>query len=364
LLTVGESKDARFALALVPPDAGLLRELAKLDRPEFAHFDLLEKALAGGNDAAKAAGWDLARAWKEEQLRGAARTAASAEKPGSELRAAAIRAYGALWGEEAMERLNQYAEAHEPAAFAAMLNIDTDAAVARAVELLERVRHTGIVGEIFAAFVAKQGAAEKLAEQLEARSIDKVQGTILRTKWIATGFVDEHLGAALDQLAGVRDGGYEYSDELIDQLVVAARVGDTTKGERHFNAAVMACASCHKVGDVSGRIGPDLSAVGSGVPPERIVTEVLWPSKQVKEGFALRRFTKKDGTVLQGYEQKSRNEGVVLVRNFATGKMIELRADAIAKRDTIGSLMPPTAQSLSLEELADLLAYLFGLNGK
>jgi hypothetical protein len=44
--------------------------------------------------------------------------------------------------------------------------------------------------------------------------------------------------------------------------------------------------------------------------------------------------------------------------------MIELRADAIAKRDTIGSLMPPTAQSLSLEELADLLAYLFGLNGK
>jgi putative heme-binding domain-containing protein len=126
----------------------------------------------------------------------------------------------------------------------------------------------------------------------------------------------------------------------------------------------MACASCHKVGDVGGRIGPDLSAVGSGVPPERIVTEVLWPTKQVKEGFALRRFTKVDGTVLQGYEQKSRDEGVVLVRDFATDAMHELRADAIAKRDEIGSLMPPTAQGLSQKEVADLLAYLFGLNGE
>jgi putative heme-binding domain-containing protein len=364
LLAVGEPRDARFALALDSPDAGLLRELAKLDRPEFEHLDLLEKVFAAGDDAAKAAGWDLTRAWKEEQLRGAAQTAASTGKPGSKLRAAAIRAYGALWGEEAMERLNQYAEAHEPAAFAAMLDIDPDAAVARAAEVLARVRNIAAVGEIFAAFVAKRGAAEKLAAQLEGRSIDELQGTILRTKWIATGLVDKHLGAALDRLAGVGPGGYEYSEALIDQLVAAARVGDAGKGERHFKAVVMACASCHKVGDVGGRIGPDLSAVGSGVPPERIVTEVLWPTKQVKEGFALRRFTKVDGTVLQGYEQKSRDEGVVLVRDFATDAMHELRADAIAKRDEIGSLMPPTAQGLSQKEVADLLAYLFGLNGE
>lgn len=364
LLAVGEPRDVGFALALDPPAAGLLRELAKLDRPEFAHVDLLEKALDVGDDAAKAAGWDLARVWKVEQLRGAARTAASTGKPGSELRAAAILAYGALWGEEAMEELNQYAGAYEPAAFASMLDIDPDTAVARAAELLEHVRHTGAVGEIFAAFAAKQGAAEKLAEQLEGRPIDELQGTILRTKWIATGLVDKHLGAALDRLAGVGPGGYEYSEALIDQLVAAARVGDAAKGERHFKAVVMACASCHKVGDAGGRIGPDLSAVGSGVPPERIVTELLWPSKQVKEGFALRRFTKKDGTVLQGYEQKSRDEGVVLVRDFATGAMHELRADAIAKRDNIGSLMPPTAQGLSQKEVVDLLAYLFGLNGE
>ncbi len=104
--------------------------------------------------------------------------------------------------------------------------------------------------------VGKHGAAEELAEQLEARSVGKVQGTILRTKWIATGFVDEHLGAALDRLAGVGAGTYEDSDELIDQLVAAARVGDAAKGEKHFKAATMACASCHKVGDVGGGLVP------------------------------------------------------------------------------------------------------------
>ena len=54
---------------------------------------------------------------------------------------------------------------------------------------------------------------------------------------------------------------------------------------------------------------------------------------------------------------------VVLVRDFATGAMHELPADSIAKRDDIGSLMPPTAQALSKGEVADLLAYLFALRG-
>ena len=110
-------------------------------------------------------------------------------------------------------------------------------------------------------------------------------------------------------------------------------------------------------------IGPDLSAVGSGVPPERIVTEVLWPARQIKEGFVLRRYTKKDGSMVQGYEQGGRDEAELLVRDFATGEIRSIARDELARRDEVGSLMPPTAQALSKEEVGDLLAYLFGLSG-
>ena len=72
----------------------------------------------------------------------------------------------------------------------------------------------------------------------------------------------------------------------------------------------MGCAACHKIGDSGGIIGPDLSAVGSGVPGERIVTEVLWPTRQVKDGFSLTLLTLKDGSVLQGYLIRLRGEPV------------------------------------------------------
>ena len=125
----------------------------------------------------------------------------------------------------------------------------------------------------------------------------------------------------------------------------------------------MGCAACHKIGDFGGTIGPDLSALGSGLSPERIATEVLWPMKQVKEGFSLTRLTFNDNRVVQGYLQRGRDNKLVLLRDFASGEIHEIPADGIRQREDLGSLMPPTAQSLSRGELADLLSYLAGLRG-
>ena len=44
--------------------------------------------------------------------------------------------------------------------------------------------------------------------------------------------------------------------------------------------------------------------------------------------------------------------------------MHEIPKDKVSRRDDIGSLMPPTAHDFSKEELADLFAYLFALDGK
>ncbi len=146
-------------------------------------------------------------------------------------------------------------------------------------------------------------------------------------------------------------------------MVAAGKKGDRAHGETIFGSSRVACFSCHKVGEKGGVLGPDLSALGSGVSPERIVVEVLWPRKQVKEGYSLTRVKLKDGRVLQGYEQKSRDGAVLLLRDFATAEMHELKKDAVGKKEAIGSLMPATAQGLSDEALADLFAYLFSLGG-
>ena len=99
------------------------------------------------------------------------------------------------------------------------------------------------------------------------------------------------------------------------------------------------------------------------MPFERIVTEVMWPTLQVKEGFSLTRVVTKKSQTLQGYEQASRDKDKMLLRDFASGIMHRISKDEIDTMEKIGSLMPPTAQILSNEEIADLMAYLFNLRG-
>ena len=53
----------------------------------------------------------------------------------------------------------------------------------------------------------------------------------------------------------------------------------------------------------------------------------------------------------------------MLLRDFASGIMHRISKDEIDSMEKIGSLMPPTAQILSIEEIADLMAYLFNLRG-
>ena len=86
--------------------------------------------------------------------------------------------------------------------------------------------------------------------------------------------------------------------------------------------------------------------------------------KQVKEGFSLTRLTFNDNRVVQGYLQRGRDNKLLLLRDFASGEIHEIPADGIRQREDLGSLMPPTAQSLSRGELADLLRYLAGLRGQ
>jgi putative heme-binding domain-containing protein len=156
----------------------------------------------------------------------------------------------------------------------------------------------------------------------------------------------------------------KFDEDLVRRMVAAGHKGDRARGQILFESARAGCIACHKIGNQGGMIGPELSAVGSGVPADRIVTEVLWPARQVKGGYALSRITMRDGRVLQGYLQESRDKKLLLLRDFAGAGMHEVEAEMVSKEEPIGSLMPPTAQSLSRDELSDLFAYLFSLVGK
>ena len=59
----------------------------------------------------------------------------------------------------------------------------------------------------------------------------------------------------------------------------------TLTGAEVFASPKFACLSCHRVGDQGGIVGPDLSTTGLCLKPEEVVESLLWPRRQVKEGY-------------------------------------------------------------------------------
>jgi len=366
LIAVGDEGDLRVVLDGERPGAALLRSMKNRGRPKFDLIPPLGRALLYPEVESRVAAVELAAHWRVKELYNMVLKMARDGGGEAKLRVAATRALGSLGNKETVELLKEMAGTRgdiRPEAVAAILDLDPGEAVRGAATILRGATDVNVIAAILGDFATHEGAPALLAKELAKKKVDPAQGERLRRAWVGTGFVDDKLGGTLDRLAGVAASEFEFSAGKVSAFVVAGRMGDQAKGEILFRSSQAGCAACHKVGKEGGVIGPDLSAVGTGLLPERIVTEVLWPRQHVKEGYALSRVVTKKGQVFQGYLQASREEKRLLLRDFASSEMHEIATERVSKREEIGSLMPPTAQDFSTEELADLFAYLFSLDG-
>ena len=367
LATAGDESDLLDLLELGALDAGLLRILAARDRPSSDVVEPLRHLLAEGDAPSQEAVLELLGHWRVTELEEEVLEVAMRPGLDEKLRASALDALGSFGSEEARALLRAVAsragETRRGDAIAALVQTGLAEAAAIAARSLASEPSLADDGKIFDAFAGRRGGARMLADELGRHQVGTQPARQLRQAWISTGLVDEDLTRCLDSLAGIAPFAAEFGDELVAELVAAGREGDPIKGGELFRAGRAACAACHKVGDEGGAIGPDLSAVGTGVPAERIVIELMWPTKQVKDGYSLTRVTTRDGRVLQGYVREGQGDKVLRLREFDGDRINELPLGEIVDRASIGSLMPATARSLEREDLADLLAYLFSLGG-
>src|SRR5260370_32343095 len=117
-----------------------------------------------------------------------------------------------------------------------------------------------------------------------------------------SGRDDGPLRNALNTSAGIASSTSIYSEALVKRLAPAAMArGDAKRGAAILANEQSTCLSCHKVGNTGGILGPDLSAIGRAMTPEAIVESVLWPKRQVNEGYMLTQVTTKDGQIQAGY---------------------------------------------------------------
>ncbi|HEX7897616.1 MAG TPA: HEAT repeat domain-containing protein [Planctomycetota bacterium] len=140
--------------------------------------------------------------------------------------------------------------------------------------------------------------------------------------------------------------------------------GDAARGRAVFAGKTVACSKCHKVGGAGGDVGPDLSGIGLQFGRKDLAESVLYPSRRVREGYGLVVVRTKGGEVLTGILRGETGEELIL--RDAEGVTRRVAKEEVERRKAGElSMMPENLRaSLSLEEFADLLAYLETLRAK
>jgi putative heme-binding domain-containing protein len=151
----------------------------------------------------------------------------------------------------------------------------------------------------------------------------------------------------------------EGTDRLL-QLITARRAGyDKAAHDVAAGAAVFKkqCAACHRVAGEGAKIGPDLDGIGNrGL--DRLLEDVLDPSRNVDQAFRATTIRTADGLNLTGLVLGT--EGEVVIIADAQGMQIRLPTADIEDR-TISNLSPMPANVAELVAEPDfyhLVAYL------
>ncbi|HLY73486.1 MAG TPA: family 16 glycoside hydrolase [Planctomycetota bacterium] len=137
--------------------------------------------------------------------------------------------------------------------------------------------------------------------------------------------------------------------------------GDAAHGRILFADPKTGCARCHRIHGQGGDIGPDLTGIGTKYGRPSLIESVLYPSRQIAEGYSQTQVRMRDGGVIAGLVRSETAEELVLIDS--EGRAHRLRkADVDARRLSERSLMPDGLQiALRLEDFADLIAFLESL---
>jgi putative heme-binding domain-containing protein len=147
-------------------------------------------------------------------------------------------------------------------------------------------------------------------------------------------------------------------EELVEYLASDEAEGLSSRGVALFSRAQ--CAKCHRFGGQGESYGPDLTNVGSRFTRKELLESIIYPSHTISSQYASQAIKTTDGRTITGLViPGGAGETVVVQQN---GEKITLTNDEIEDRkpSKLSSMPAGLLDPLSLEEIADLFAYLQG----
>ena len=370
LAQIGNSADAALALELASIHPTILHALVNAARERNLQApanaaELLNVPLK--TTATRAGAVQLIGAWKLNAHAETIRALATGQTEPLAVRVAAAVALGQLKIPQAVETLASLVTVNgaadlRVAALGSLAKHDVALAAQLTVRLSGQVKPDEL-GPVLAALLQRNAGADAMAGALGQAEVSADTAKLI-LRWLnAAGRVEQKLNLVLNKLIGVQLVAPVYSADFVGALAKEALAkGDAVNGKKVFQLPLASCTACHAVDGVRGAVtsvkGPNLSAVAAGLPIDLLVESVLWPARQIKEGYAATTVITKDGRVLSGFAH-SEDKTVLRVRDLATGKIATVQTANIKQRIRNGTVMPPAlTASLTRAELRDLIKYL------
>jgi len=137
--------------------------------------------------------------------------------------------------------------------------------------------------------------------------------------------------------------------------------GDKGRGRDVFLGRKAGCTACHTVQGQGGKVGPDLTKIGSIRAARDLLEAVVFPSATFARGYEPFLVRTKDGAVLDGLIARETADAIVLFTADRVEKRIP-RASVEELRQSKLSVMPQGLDAqITRDELRDLIAYLLSL---
>jgi putative heme-binding domain-containing protein len=155
----------------------------------------------------------------------------------------------------------------------------------------------------------------------------------------------------------LRTAGEDRAKVVVSYRDVLNLRGDAGRGRQVLEKN---CGRCHLSRRGRDQVGPDLSGVNNKTK-EELLTSILNPSAAIEPRFINYLITTKDGRLHDGVIG-SETPGMITLRNGSEdGDDLILRSNIVEMRASSVSIMPEDLeQSLSRQDLADVIAYLRG----
>ena len=326
------------------------------------------------DDSVRLIAIDLAGLWKCEQLTPLIAGIAFGDKNSQSVRMTARTAFARLAGKAAVEKLTEaFAASREEglavrsSTYTALCQADAPVGATLAIALFRDPDRDLPTRVLLRPFLEAGGGLRVFADALNSveQPLPVDAAREILTALQDTGRRDAELMSILQGVLGIESVAPKYDPKRVQTLVKAVSEGrgDISRGKDIYGRAELSCVACHRVGDAGGVIGPVLTNVGAGMPLDQIVESLLWPDRQIKEGFQAVSLTTRRGKVITGYLEREGQE-MLFYRNATAPWILPLEKKDIAERKKLPTLMPAgLTHGLTEKELIDLIAYLASLQG-